>query len=162
MLEGRATKWPHKYAHRKHTQSTCGISAISTQLFCIPSRTVKNAISHGVVNMKNKHTRKSLPPVNYLSPDCIWPFTLLSVANYNRSLRTRCNLGIGTSNATSWIQIELRKKSLSSVCVLVISLISRPGNCSIFRYVLPTSEFYGSEYFMLTYSQNVATTQCNK
>ncbi len=93
-----------------HTQGTCGISAISTQLFCIPSRPVKNAISHGVVNMKNKHTRKSLPPVNYLSPDCIWPFTLLSVANYNRSLRTRCNLGIGMSNATSWIQIELRKK----------------------------------------------------
>lgn len=59
-----------------HTQhSTCRISAISIQLFCIPSRAVKNAISHGVVNMKNKHIRKSLPPVNYLSPDCIWPFT---------------------------------------------------------------------------------------
>ncbi len=143
VLEGRATKWPHKYAHRKHTQSTCGISAISIQLFCIPSRPVKNAISHGVVNMKNKHTRKSLPPVNYLSPDCIWPFTLLSVANYNRSLRTPCNLGIGMSNATSWIQIDLCKISELCLCgVLVISLISRPGNCSLFGYVLPTCEVY--------------------
>lgn len=126
---GRATKWPHKYAHRKHTHKNIHTH---TQNICNQhptvlhsSRPVKIAISHRVVNMKNKHTRKSLPPVNYLSPDCIWPFTLLSVANYNPSLRTRCNLGIGMSRATSSIQIKQRKTCLRSL--LVISLISQTG-----------------------------------
>lgn len=132
-----------------HTQhSTCRISAISIQLFCIPSRAVKNAISHGVVNMKNKHIRKSLPAVNYLSPDCIWPFTLLSVANYNPSLRTWCNLGIGMSSTTSCIQ-NLRKTQ-SPVCTVYLS--HKLGNCSLFGYVLTTSEFYDNQSFTVMYS----------
>lgn len=107
----------HKYAHRKHA-NTHRISVISTQLFCILSCPVKNAIS-GVVNMKNKHTHKSLPPVNYLRPDCIWPFTPLSVANYNPSLWIWSNLGIGTSKATSWIQIKQHKTLRPLLCNLI-------------------------------------------
>lgn len=150
-------KWVNKYAHRKHTRArthTAHAESLQSASNCsaFPLAPVKNAIPHGVVNMKNKQTCKSLLAVNYLSPDCIWPFTLLSVANYKPSWRTLCNLGIGMSNRTAWIQMELLKTSEPCLCGLfVISLIPQSGSCSLFWYLLTTGEFYDKEAFTIIF-----------